>query len=223
MPKLDWIEDTVLDAAIAKFRRSATEALNQSANRQQQNVVDPFMSLLIASTFGANSREGLLQLQNSNSALNGMANALGLFHQEVLSGVEGWENHDAGYDLECATRRILAEVKNKHNTMNSSNRQQVISDLDTAVRQKGQNWNGYLVIIVPRTPRRYTTRLGTTRPVYEVDGASFYHTVTENPNALHALFDVLCNELTNSEEIATYCRQVMVDSIPPRIEEEEEG
>ena len=186
-------------------------------NRQRRNVVDPFLSLLIASTFGANSRDELLRLQNSNSALNGMSNALGYFHQEILAGVAGWANHDAGYDLECPARRILAEVKNKHNTMNASNREKVIGDLDTAVRQKGRGWTGYLAIIVPRVPRRYETPLGTNRPVSEIDGASFYHKVTGDPNALHDLFDVLCNELTSSQEISDYCRQVMADSIPPRI------
>lgn len=217
MPKIDWISDATLNQAIATFRRSAADALEQAVNRQRRNVVDPFLSLLIASTFGANSRDELLRLQNSNSALNGMSNALGYFHQEILAGVEGWANHDAGYDLECPARRILAEVKNKHNTMNASNREKVIGDLDTAVRQKGRGWTGYLVIIVPRVRRRYETPLGTNRPVSEVDGASFYHKVTGDPNALHDLFDVLCDELTESQEIADYCRQVMTDSIPARI------
>ena len=146
-----------------------------------------------------------------------MSNALGFFHQEILAGVQGWANHDAGYDLECPARQILAEVKNKHNTMNASNREKVIGDLDTAVRQKGRGWTGYLVIVVPRVRRRYETPLGTNRPVSEIDGASFYHKVTGDPNALHDLFDVLCDELTESQEIADYCCQVMTDSIPARI------
>ncbi len=46
---------------------------------------------------------------------------------------------------------MLAEVKNKHNTMNQSNRNQVIDDISTAVRQKGRGWQGYLVTIIPKT------------------------------------------------------------------------
>ena len=42
----------------------------------------------------------------------------------ILGSVDGWDNHDAGYDLECDARIILAEIKNKWNTMNSSNRRQ---------------------------------------------------------------------------------------------------
>ena len=84
-------------------------------------------------------------------------------------------------------------------------------------KAKRRGWTGYLVIIVPRVRRRYETPLGTNRPVSEIDGASFYHKVTGDPNALHDLFDVLCDELTSSQEIADYCRQVMTDSIPARI------
>ena len=119
--------------------------------------------------------------------------------------------------MECAEKRILAEIKNKHNTMNASNREKVISDLDIAVRQKGRGWNGYLVIIVPRNPARYETLVSPNRPVFEIDGASFYHKAADDPNALHDLFDILCDELTDSGEISDYCRQIMAASIPPRI------
>lgn len=194
MPKLNWISDEALDEAISRFRASAARALEQSVRRQRRNVVDPFLSLLIADTFGATGKDELLRLQNSNSALRGMTNALGYFHQEILGEIPGWANHDAGYDLECSEKRILAEIKNKHNTMNASNREKVIGDLDIAVRQKGRGWNGYLVIIVPRNPARYETRAISNRPVFEIDGASFYHKATDEPNALHDLFDLLCDE-----------------------------
>lgn len=215
MPKLSWIADQHLDAAIAALRTSANAAVTQAERRQRQNVVDPFSSLLIAATLGVNNEAALTGLQSSNSALGGMANALGHFHQEILGHIPGWENHDAGYDLENTQRQLLAEVKNKHNTMNASNREKVIGDLDTAVRQKGRGWTGYLVIVVPRRPTRYETQVSN-REVYEVDGASFYEKATDHPNALHELFDVLCAELGTTEEVARYCRRVMLASLPAR-------
>ncbi len=215
MPKLSWIADLHLDAAIATLLERANRAVTRAEANQQRNVVDPFSSLLIANTFGANDEATLTGIQGSNSALNGMANALGDFHQEILGHIPGWENHDAGYDLENTQRRLLAEVKNKHNTMNASNREKVIGDLDTAVRQKGRGWTGYLVIVVPRRPIRSENRVSA-REVYEIDGASFYEKATNHPNALHELFDVLCAELGTTEEVARYCRRVMLASLPAR-------
>ncbi len=217
MSKLNWITDKVLDAAIAKFRLAADNAVKKAEQRQQRNVIDPFFSLLIASTLELDEAKDLVQWQATNSALNGMANALGHFHQEVLSGVEGWVNHDAGYDLECKDRQILAEVKNKHNTMNASTKDKAVNDLDAFIRNKGRGWTGYLVIVVPKKPERYKTHVASSRSLYEIDGASFYDDVTGHPNALHDLFDVLCNELTTSDNIAAYCQQIMKNSIPARI------
>ena len=215
MPKLSWIADQHLDAAIATLLERANRAVTRAEANQQRNVVDPFSSLLIATTFGAQDEATLTGIQGSNSALNGMANALGDFHQEILGHIPGWENHDAGYDLENTRRQLLAEVKNKHNTMNASNREKVIGDLDTAVRQKGRGWTGYLVIVVPRRPTRYETQVSA-REVYEIDGASFYEKATDHPNALHELFDVLCNELGTTDEVSRYCRRVMLASLPAR-------
>ena len=217
MPKLTWISDSDLDSAIASLTTSVQDIVNRASNPNRRNVTDPFGALLIASAFKVESKEHLEQLQQSEAGLRGITNPLGYFHQEVLGAVPGWDNHDAGYDLESEDHRVLAEVKNKYNTMNASNRQQVVNDLDTAVRQKGAGWSGYLVIILPRRPQRSEERLSTRRPVYEIDGASFYHKVTGDSNALHDLFEVLSNELIDSAEVVEFCRYILHDSIPPRI------
>ena len=216
MPKLSWISDSDLQAAITELTTAGQDALTQASDDQSKNKKDPFGALLIASTFQIDSSRRLEQLQQAEAALRGMSSALGYFHQHVLGAVDGWQDHDAGYDLESVSNNAVAEVKNKYNTMNSSNRQQVLSDLDTAVRQKGSGWTGYLVIIVPRGRSRYERRLKTTRPVFEIDGASFYHKVTGDPNAIHDLFDVVCDQLAETDEIAEYCKQILQESIPPR-------
>lgn len=114
---------------------------------------------------------------------------------------------------------ILAEVKNKHNTMNASNRIKVVDDLDTAIRQKGRGWTGYLVIIIPKMPRRYRKKL-TTREIYEIDGASFYELVTRYPTALHDLYfsveRVMKEHSPDAEngDIFEYCKNVLRKGIP---------
>lgn len=216
MPKLSWISDRSLNAAIGKLQTSSASAVTASEERQRRNVVDPFSSLVIASALDVTSEAELLAIQNGNSALRGMSNALGTFHQDVLGSVRNWRNHDAGYDLENSNHRVLAEVKNKHNTMNASTYEKTVADLDTAVRQKGRGWSGYLVMVIPRTPHRYQTQIGN-RAVYEIDGASFYHEATGSSNALHDLFDVLSRELGTTDEVVRYCQRTMAASLPPRI------
>ena len=112
---------------------------------------------------------------------------MGEFHQTVLGSADGWENHDTGYDLKCSERMIIAEVKNKWNTLNASSKKQAKSNLATVIHNMRGPWNAYLVQIVPKTPVRYEKSLE--KNVVETDGASFYHTVTGYPNAIHDLFD----------------------------------
>ena len=80
---------------------------------------------------------------------------------------------------------IVAEIKNKYNSMNSSNKRQVVDDMDVALRQKRGDWTGYLAHIVPQSPRRYTKHLKGN--LFATDGTSFYHNVTGDPNAVHNL------------------------------------
>ena len=90
-----------------------------------------------------------------------------------MSSVRGWADHDASYDIENERLKILAEVKNKHNTMSSKNRKIVVDDLVTAVEIK-RGWRAYLVIVIPKKPQRYRKPIHISKPVFEIDGSSFY-------------------------------------------------
>ena len=218
---LHWISDDDLLGAINTLRKSVGAAVDQASTRRQKNVVDPISVLTFSSAFGMSSPEGLKHLMNIGSSISGMSNAHGHFHQTILGSVPGWSNHDAGYDLENPVKCILAEVKNKHNTMNATNREKVISELDTAVKQKGPgNWTGYLVPVIPSKPVRYKKPIGSSlsRPIYETDGASFYHTVTEDKNAIHDLLEALLEEYDPPPGgIWEYFLEVINSSIPPRL------
>ncbi len=214
--KLDWIDQEDLQAAINHLQTKAKTAIKEAEKRRDKNVVDPFYSVLIASSFDLKTIKELNNLQDAGSALRGISNYLGEFHQFVLGSIDGWVNHDAGYDLACPEKMIIAEIKNKHNTMNSSNKEIVVNQLDTALRQKQGNWKAYVVHVIPKKPKR-STKILTNRGVYEIDGASFYHLATGFPNAIHNLFNMFCEMLFLSDEICEYCKHIMTDSLPPRI------
>ncbi len=125
---LVWISDEKLSDEINTLLKRAQNAWEKAEERRIHNVIDPFQSLVIASVFDIRKRDELSYTQRVESAIRGLSNAIGNFHQQILGSVDGWENHDAGYDLECSTCRIVAEVKNKWNTMNAPNRYQVETD-----------------------------------------------------------------------------------------------
>lgn len=214
---LPWIDENAFDVAVQNLKNGALDALTNAEKRRRRNVIDPFHTLLLASTFNVEASSNLVGLQQAESAIRGMSGSLGTFHQSILGSVGGWQNHDALYDLKHQERKIVAEVKNKWNTMNKANRRQIESDLDTSIRSLRGNWTAYLVLVIPRKPDRYKTAIS--NRVFETDGASFYHLATGFPNAIHDLFDALIDELAPSKEIGAYCRAILEQSLPSRIEE----
>lgn len=84
------------------------------------NLIDPikltFDSLVYQQTIEQTiENEVLRQLDKSNS------NAIGYFHQNIFQYIgDDWEVLSRGYDLQCAKKKYFVEMKNKHNTMNSS-------------------------------------------------------------------------------------------------------
>ena len=213
MPRFSWIADDVLEAATATFVNSIARGREENRARLHRNVLDPFLLASIAHMFGAETVDDVLDYGANSAAIGSIGNALGRFHQQVLGGADGWDDHDRGFYLISDEGRLLAEVKNKHNTMNASNRRQVEDDLKAALRQRESGWTAYLAIIIPKNPERYRTQLAPN--LFEVDGASFYEIVSTQNNALHDVLDYLCDELRVGAGIKDAVRGL--DSLPPRL------
>lgn len=88
-----------------------------------KNLVDPIKFTFDAHVYGKTiaqvvESEVLRQLDKSNN------NHIGYFHQNIFRYVgDGWIVPKEGYDVENVKRKIFVEMKNKHNTMNSSSSQ----------------------------------------------------------------------------------------------------
>ena len=186
---LTWISNQELIYAIDELVERASQAHIEAVDRMRANKIDPFASILTAALVnGVTTPKDLVNAQALNSAHQGTTSAIGHFHQYVLSCIDGFENHDAGFDLINHNMKLIAEIKNKHNTMNASNRRQVESELSTAIRQRGRNWEAYLVTIIPRATERFCEESRLKTGVFYIDGASFYEYATGSKTALRDLF-----------------------------------
>lgn len=63
--------------------------------------------------------EVLRQLDKSNN------NHIGYFHQDIFNYISGWDVPSKGFDVVNISKKIFVEMKNKHNTMNSSSSQKI--------------------------------------------------------------------------------------------------
>jgi hypothetical protein len=136
-----------------------------------------------------------------------LSNHIGNFHQSLLGALEGWENLPNGkiVDIVCTERKIIAEIKNKHNTIKASNQSTLYHSLNDLVMKKGQvykDYTAYYVEIIPKKPKRYDkpftpsdASIGAKCPenplIRVIDGASFYALITGVEDALQQVFNVL--------------------------------
>lgn len=215
MPYLKWITDEELEKAVAKLIGVAKEALVKSQEEYTKNVIDPFSAIFQVAGFGIDYETWLVSEQ-TRQAQKSMQNHVGTFHQTILGGVEGWDDLTVGHgvDLVCADRKIIAEIKNKYNTVTGgklADQYYMLERLVTPKASRYKDFIAYFVAVIPKNANRYDITFepsdkdkGMKCPkndlIRQIDGASFYELVTEDPNALRDLFRVLPDVLEKIDD-----------------------
>ncbi len=213
MPYLSWIDDTNLSEAILHLLNIANNAQKQAEAKFEKNVIDPFSALFQIAGFGIDYYNWMLGEQTRQSQKT-LQNHIGNFHQIVLGSVEGWDNLKTGnvMDLLSTKRGILAEIKNKHNTVKGSDLAGLYKSMESAVMHKNsryKDFTAYYVTIIPKKPERFDkpftpsdketgSKLPENEKIRLIDGASFYSMVTGEEFALKQLFDCLPQVIENT-------------------------
>lgn len=206
MPKLTWISDTELNEAVIQLMKKAKEAKIKAVTKFGKNVIDPFSALFEMSGFGMNY-EDWVKSETARQAQKTLQNHVGEFHQNILGSCKGWANMNKGsvIDLVSSTKKIVAEVKNKYNTISGGKLSDLYYSMDKLVMPKTsiyKDYTAYYAVIIPKMPTRYDKefvpsdkekgkKCPSNNKIREIDGASFYSLVTGEDKALEQLFDVL--------------------------------
>lgn len=205
MTDLTYISDEKIKGFASEVLSAVRVAEIQAEKNLSRNVIDPFSAVFDASRSGKTIDEWF-QAEKDRQVQKALQNAIGTFHQRVLGSMPDWVDTKAGgsVDLRCTSRKIIAEVKNKFNTLNSSSAEAVFKKFENHLRYSDKNYTAYLVAIVPKNPVRYdrpwthSARLAPTRhDIREIDGASFYELVTGDPAALRNIYTKLIEALTS--------------------------
>lgn len=84
------------------------------------NKVDT-IKLTFDSKFNDIDEEKLIQSEILRQIDKSINNSIGTFHEQILGGIKGFESGNlSGYDIKASDNTLFADIKNKHNTMNSS-------------------------------------------------------------------------------------------------------
>lgn len=199
MPLLPYISDDDLVKYTREVLNKAGMAEVEASNKLYSNVIDPFSAVFDSMRHNFTLDEWLVQ-EKSRQIQKTLQNAVGEFHQNILGSVEGWQNSGRGgsYDIINNNKKIIAEIKNKHNTMNSSSAEAVYSKLTNHLRFGEKGYIAYVVFIIPKNPKPLNTRwspnkitMSLREDIRRIDGASFYELATGYNNALKMLYEAL--------------------------------
>ncbi|MFA5518906.1 MAG: Eco47II family restriction endonuclease [Spirochaetota bacterium] len=203
---LSWIADKVLLEIVSNILEIAQNAKTSAENDFNKNVIAPFSALFEISGFDIDyetwfKNETTWQVQKT------LQNHVGDFHQKVLGSVKDWKDLGVGsvIDLLSEKFKIIAEVKNKYNTISGGKLADLYFSLDNLVMPKNSIYKGYTayyVTIIPKKPARYNKlftpsnkekgeKCQLNESIRMIDGASFYSLVTGRPDALEELFNHL--------------------------------
>ncbi len=135
--------------------------------------------------------EILRQVDKSNT------NHIGYFHQNIFKYLKnGWSVPKSGFDIVNEEEKIFVEMKNKHNTINSSSSQKTYINMQNKIL-KDKKAKCFLVEVIAKNSQNipWTISLDSEQisdeRIRRVSIDKFYEIVTGNKNA----FKNLCEEL----------------------------
>lgn len=206
MPYVSFVSDDVFREIVTETLAVGSAAKHQASAKFERNVIDPFATLLEMGAF-TNDFQTWHDGEVARQAQKTLSNQIGLFHQKLLGSVDGWKDLGVGngVDLVCDERKILAEIKNKHNTLKGSNKVDLYHELHGLVMPNGHRYKGYTayyVEIIPKKPERVDTpftpsdkntssRCYANELIRQIDGYSFYALVTGVDDAIEQVFNAL--------------------------------
>jgi hypothetical protein len=212
---LSYISDDHLLKCISNLHQSYLKAKNKLGKREfYANKVDS-IKLTFDSKFNDLTEEDLIQTEVLRQIDKSINNFLGTFHEEILGGVIGFERGNlSGYDIKAQDDSLFADIKNKHNTMNSSSAESLFQKLKNYA-DKYKKANCYWVQILAKgsfnthwkgdiNGKEYSHSR-----VYKISGDQFYKLVTKQDDAFLQLYKILpkaiddyLKSLDSKEEVA---------------------
>lgn len=194
---VDFISDEHFLKCIENLYNSYIRAKEGISKKKfYSNKIDIF-KLTFDAKFNDISEETVIENEIMRQIDKSINNSIGTFHEQILGGINGFEIGSlSGYDIKATDDTLFADIKNKHNTMNSSAAESLFQKLaryaDTYKKAKCywvqilaknsfcESWAGDI------NGKEYSHSR-----VFKISGDQFYSLLTGQDNAFSALYKAL--------------------------------
>jgi hypothetical protein len=207
---VDFISDNHLLTCVAGLHKSYLKAQqNITKSSFYSNKVDT-IKLIFDSKFNSIDEESLIQAEILRQIDKSINNSIGTFHEQILGGIGGFEvGNLSGFDIKAKNDTLFADIKNKHNTMNSSSAEALFQKLSRyandykkakcywvqilAKNSFSEHWKGEI------NGKEYSHSR-----VFKISGDQFYALLSGQEDALFQLYKQLpiaINDYLSSVEV----------------------
>ncbi len=194
---VNFITDEHLLKCIENLHKAYLRAKNYISKRKfYLNKVDT-IKLTFDALFNDINEDDLIQSEILRQIDKSINNSIGTFHEQILGGIKGFEvGNLSGFDIKASDNTLFADIKNKHNTMNSSSAEALFQKLAryaddykkakcywVQILAKGsfnEHWQGEINGKHKSHPR-----------VFKISGDQFYALLSEQDDALFQLYEAL--------------------------------
>lgn len=118
---VNFISDEHFISCVSNLHTAYLKAKNNITKKNfYKNKVDT-IKLTFDAKFNDIDEEDLIKAEILRQIDKSINNSIGTFHEQILGGIKGFEiGKLSGFDIKAADDSLFADIKNKHNTMNSS-------------------------------------------------------------------------------------------------------
>ena len=194
---LSFISDEHLLNCIENLHKSYLKAkANVSKRKFYTNKIDT-IKLTFDAKFNDLDEETLIKTEINRQIDKSINNSIGTFHEQILGGIAGFEMGNlSGFDIKATDDSLFADIKNKHNTMNSSSAESLFQKLSKyADTYKKSNCYWVQVLAKNSFNEKWFGEINgkeySHSRVYKISGDQFYKLLSGNENALFELYQVL--------------------------------
>lgn len=200
---LDFITDDHLIRCIRNLHDAYLSAKQKISKKSfYKNKVDVF-KLTFDAKFNGMTEEELIEAEVMRQIDKSINNSIGTFHEEILGGINGYEMGKlSGFDIKAEDNSLFADIKNKHNTMNSSAAEALFQKLSRYADDYKQAKCYWVQILAQKSfcepwfsiinGKEYSHSR-----VYKISGDQFYALLTGQDDALSSLYRALPKAIDN--------------------------
>lgn len=223
MYNLSFIPQKDFESHVAKTIESYNASLESiNLDNFNSNIIDPIKLLFDKSVY-RKSFDDIISLEIHRQRDKSNTNAIGYFHQNMFKYISGCEVPTQGWDVIYTGDefKVYVEMKNKHNTMNSSSSQKTYIQMQNQILKTPDDYC-YLVEVISPSSRNMPWSCSVDGCHVENDHIrrvsidQFYKLVTGIDDAFYQICQQLpktINKLVQSKSVPTVKPDTVIDEL----------